>query len=153
MRTLIIILASVSVCFWSCQEVSEKAKETINKTGETVGRTGSEFFQGVSEGIDKGSECKLELSQELIHKGLEPGKFYVKDSLGKNNVISIYLIFANDIKEQVLLKVVDSKGLEYGRTTQEVSGKKNEARFFDFVLDKRTDIESKSTILLEVLTK
>ena len=37
----------------SCGKVREKAKETINKGGETVGKTATEFFEGISAGIDK----------------------------------------------------------------------------------------------------
>ena len=75
--------------------MKETTKEVINKSGETVGKATTEFAEGVTEGIDRSLDCELKLSEKLIGKGLQTGKFSIKnDSLGHtNNVLSLYVIF------------------------------------------------------------
>ena len=134
----------------SCSRVKEKAKETINRGGETVGKTATEFFEGISEGIDKTLQCEISVSQSLIDKGLKTGKFTIENAGGgRNNQLSIYLIFDKDLKSSVTAKAFDKNGLETGRTKMDIEGKADEANYFDFIFDKRTYIEVKSKIVLE----
>jgi hypothetical protein len=146
----IISILFVLTLLGSCVRVKEKAKETINKSGETVGKTATEFFDGVSEGIDKTLQCELSLSKSLIDKGLKTGKFTVENVAdGRNNQLTVYLIFDKDFKSSVIAKAFDRSGLEIGRAKIDVEGKTDEAGYFDFNFDKRTYIEAKSKIVLE----
>jgi hypothetical protein len=123
----------------------------INKGGETVGKTATEFFEGVSEGVDKTLQCELSLSQELQNKGIKTGKYSI-DNLpegGKNNLLILYLIFDKDFNSAITAKVFDKKGLEIGRATLNIENKAGNAGYYDFAVDKRTDIEVKSKIVLE----
>ena len=89
----IIFILSVSMLLVSCGRIREKAKETINKSGETVGKTATEFFEGVSEGIDRTLQCELSLSNSLIDSGVKTGKFVIDNAEGgRNNLLTIYLI-------------------------------------------------------------
>lgn len=135
----------------SCGKVKEKAKESINKGGETVGKTATEFFEGVSEGIDKTLQCEILLSQGLQDKGLKTGKFSIESDPngGRNNLLILYLIFNKDIKTSLTAKVFDKNGLEVGRANIEVTSDAGNASYYDFVFDKRTYIEVKSKITLE----
>ncbi|MDR0874042.1 MAG: hypothetical protein LBN27_11350 [Prevotellaceae bacterium] len=138
---LIFLLAAVS-----CGKV-------VNKGGETVGKTATEFFEGVSEGVDKTLQCELNLSQELQDKGVKTGKYSI-DKLpegGKNNLLILYLIFDKDFKSTVTAKVFDKKGLEIGRAKLDIESKAGNAGYYDFAFDKRTYIEVKSKIVLETL--
>ena len=149
MKPIISILA-VLVLIVSCGRIKEKAKETINKSGETVGKTATEFFEGFSEGIDKTLQCEVSLSQSLMDKGLKTGKFAIENAEGgSNNQLTIYLIFDKDFKSSVTAKAFDKNGLEIGRTKIDIEGKANEAGYFDFIFDKRSQIEVKSKIVLE----
>ena len=144
--TLIIFLLVIG----GCNGAKEKAKDAINKAGETVGQSTTEFAKGVSEGVDKSLGSEIELSPLLLSKGIKAGKCIITDSAdAHNNILSLYLIFDKDFKQQISVKINDSKGLEYGRLKQEVSGKAGEARFVDFIFDKRTNIESKSKFIIE----
>ena len=108
------------------------------------------FFKGVSEGIDKSLQCEISLSQSLTGKGLSTGKFTIENAGGgRNNQLTIYLIFDRDLKSSVTAKVFDKNGLEIGRAKIEVEGKADEAGYFDFIFDKRSYIEVKSKIVLE----
>ena len=134
----------------SCSNAKEKAKEAINKAGETVGQSTTEFAKGVSEGVDKSLGSEIQLSAALTDKGLQTGKCIITSSEGSDdNILSLYVIFNKEFKQQVSVKIKDAKGLEYGRLQQEISGKTGEAKFIDFVFDKRTNIESKSKFIIE----
>lgn len=151
MKPLIpLCLLFVLVCS-SCDRVKSKTKETINKGGETVGKTATEFFDGVSEGIDQTLKCELSISQELKDQGLNHGAFSIKndDEGGLNNVLSIYLIFNKDFKSSISIKAFNTKKLEIGRSKLLVEGKEDEAQYFDFIFDPKTSIESRSTLHIE----
>jgi len=147
----IILLMLVSILFTSCSLISDKTKEKINEGGETVGKTASEFIEGISEGVDKSLECEISLSQNLKDIGISSGKFYiVDDSLGgQNNVLTIYLIFEKDFSKEISVKVFDKVGLEMGRTKLLLDAKAQDAKYYDFKFDSRTNIEVKSKIVIE----
>lgn len=135
----------------ACNRVKEKTKQTINKGGETVGKTATEFFEGVSEGVDKTMQCNISLSDALINNGIKTGKFYIdSDTLGgSKNKLIIYLIFEKDFTGNINVKASDKNGLESGRTNLNINQKAGSATYFDFVFDKRTNIEQKSNIVFE----
>ena len=83
----IISILSVLMLFASCGRVKEKAKDAINKGGETVGKTATEFFEGISEGIDKSLQCEISLSKSLVDNGLRTGKFMIENA-GEVAIIS-----------------------------------------------------------------
>ena len=134
----------------ACDSLQKKTKETINKSGEVVGKSATEFIEGVSDGVDKTLQCELSLSQSLKDKGIKTGKFSIADTLGgKHNLLILYLIFDKDFDGTISAKVFDQDNLEMGRKALPVIDKSGEARYFDFVFDKRTYIESKSKIIIE----
>jgi hypothetical protein len=134
-----------------CLVACGRAKEKINNAGEKVGAGTTEFFQGVAEGVDKTNQCKLEVGGAFATSGVKPGKFMVQrpDSSTSNHMLTVYLVFEQDYRGPVTLKVFDEQGQEYGRLTENIAGNKGEANFFDFIFDKRTDIEMRSKIVME----
>ncbi len=149
MRITIIVLGLLTA-FAACDRVKQTARETINKTGETVGRTTTEFADGVSEGIDKTFQSELAISQALRQEGLRAGRFSIDGTdTTKNNVLTVYLIFDQHFDKDLVVKVVDRKGVEYGRVRQNIAGAPGEAKYVDFVFNKRTRIESKSKLMIE----
>ena len=135
----------------SCQRVKDKTQETINAGGEAVGKSATEFIEGVSEGIDKTLEAKIKLSPNLKAKGIDTGKYSISNNPqgGKDNLLTLYLIFNRDFNDIVFVKVFDKNGLETGRAKLEVAGKKGEANYFDFTFGKRVEIEYRSVIVVE----
>jgi len=149
-RTL--ILFSLIMCLtYSCERIKNKTQETINKGGEVVGETATEFFEGVSEGIDRTLECEILLSEALKEKGLATGKYSIESNNqgGENNQLTLYIIFNKDFKDSLFVKAFDKNGLEIGRTNMTIERKAGEAGYYDFVFDERTYIEVKSKILIE----
>jgi hypothetical protein len=138
-------------CLFSCNTVTEKTKEVINKGGETAGKTATEFIEGVSEGIDKTLQCELVLSEELKEKGIKLGKHTIEDdsSGGENNKLVVYLIFDKEFKSSIQMKAFDKTGLECGRNRVQLNERAGEARFIDVHFDRHTHLDVKSRILFE----
>jgi hypothetical protein len=145
------LFSLILICLlFACNRAKQKAKEAINKAGETVGKTVSEFADGVKEGVDQTFNCELILSNDLTAKGLKTGRFIIEsDSTANENKLTVYFIFDKDFKETVTAKVFDTKGSEYGRAKLMAEGKAGEAKYFTFLFDKRTDIETRSKIVVE----
>jgi hypothetical protein len=81
---------------------------------------------------------------------LQTGKIIINSTdSSTDNIVSAYLIFNGDISQPVTLKVFSDAGQEYGRVTQTVKGVKGEARYIDFIFDKRTNIDGKGKITFE----
>ncbi len=134
----------------SCNWAKDKAKGAVNKTGEVVAKTGSEFAQGLSNGVDKSFSNEVVVSGALKAAGLRTGKitYHGTDST-TDNIVTAYLIFDKDLDQHITIKVLNAEGVEYGRTTQPVKGGKGEANYWDFVFDRRTNIDGKGKLVVE----
>ncbi len=151
MKSFLKIFLISAILFTSCNRVTEKAKETINKGGEAVGETATEFFEGVSEGVEKTLECEIIISQDLKNKGIKTGSFSIenKTSGGENNLLTLYLIFEKDFSSTLTAKAFNKNELEIGRTKIDVKGLAGEAKYFDFEFDNRTYIGVRNKIIIE----
>lgn len=147
-KNFVSILTVLLVSLVACDTTKDKAKTAVNKTGEALGTGVTEFAKGLNEGLNNANEIHVELSDTLKKYGITMGKFKVEDS-SANNSLSIYLIFEQDVKRTVTVKLFDRNGVEYGRVKQLITAKKDDARFVDFVFDKRSVIERKSKFVLE----
>ena len=74
MKYFRLLLTITLILFLSCDRISNKAKEGINRGGEVVGESATEFFDGVSDGVDKTLDCEIIFSEELLNKGLKNHK-------------------------------------------------------------------------------
>lgn len=143
---IVLILAFTMSCNWTKQ----KSKETINKTGEVVAKAGSEFVNGVSKGVEKTFQNQVLISDQLTKQGLRTGKIIINSSDSTtDNILTAYLIFDNDIDQDVTIKVFSENGQEYGRVKEKIKGNKGEAKYIDFVFDKRTNIDGRGKITFE----
>ncbi|WP_296384272.1 hypothetical protein [Winogradskyella sp.] len=146
-------LIAISIIFLlisSCNRIANKTKEGINKGGEVVGETATEFFEGVSEGVDKTLECEILLSKKLKNSGLNTGAYDIESvNNGNNNKLTLYIIFNNDFNKTVMAKAYNKNKLEIGRARTTIIGKKGDAGYFNFEFDKRTDIGFRNRITIE----
>ena len=150
MKNVLIILVLITVTI-SCSRVKEKTKETINDSGELVGKTATEFFEGVSDGIEKTLATNILLSEDLKSKGISIGNSEITgDSLGNNNnQLVIYMIFEKVFNDTLILKAFDENNVEIGRSTKLIKGNIGDAEYFEFTFNERTVIESKSKITID----
>ena len=150
-----LLLASV-ISFAACNlgnKVSNLTEEVANKTatkaGEIIGGSTRSFADGVGEGLDKAGNSSLQLSEELSKKGIKLGGHKIENLSGNDNKLSVYFIFEQDFTGTVMVKVFNKQMQEVGRIKQELSGKKDDAGYIDFVFDERANIDPKYTITIE----
>jgi hypothetical protein len=147
MKYIILFLA---VAVTSCNWAKEKTKETVNKTGEAIGKAGSEFAQGVAKGVETTFSNEVKFSEQLTKLGLKSGKVTISSTdSARDNKLTVYLIFDNNIDQKITAKIFDENGQEYGRVRQQIKGEKGDAHYVDFIFDNRTNIDSKGTIQFE----
>jgi len=140
----------LTLLFLSCNWAKQKTKETVNKAGEVAAKTGSEFVDGVAKGVEKTFQHEIVISDELKKQGIETGKIIIRNTdSATDNLLSAYIIFDKDFNKNITIKVINDEGQEYGRATQNLQGKKGEAKYVDFLFDKRTNIESRGKLLFE----
>jgi hypothetical protein len=144
------IILFLTISFCSCNWAKEKTKDTVNKTGEVVAKAGSEFVDGVAKGVEKTFQNKVVLSNQLQKQGLKTGKIIINNSdSATDNILTTYLIFDENFEMKITVKLIAENGQEYGRISQKIKGIKDEAKYFDFVFDKRTNINGKGTVIFE----
>lgn len=142
------MLSAIVLCACS----SKKIKENINKTGDAAGQAIGEFTSGVTTGVKKVIDAHVEMNDSLKRQGITLGKVVVTEdsaSSGNENVLIIYMIFNKDFKGAITAKAFDNKNLEMGRTKLQVEGRKDDARYFEFHFDRRTDIDKDSRLTIE----
>ena len=146
----IIYLITVLVLMTSCNRAKDKAKDVIKGSGEIVGKSVSEFGKGITEGVEETFELKIETSEELKSNGIELGKIeFNSDSIGTDNLLSVYLIFNQPFNKSIQVKVFDHNNLEMGRSSITINADSGEANYYDFQFDKRTNIDTDSKIIME----
>jgi hypothetical protein len=128
----------------------QEAKEKINRAGDVAGETVGEFVSGVSSGVSKAFDVQVSLPSGLAEQGLAFGKVTVSsDTVGTDNLLTLYVIFEKSFKGTLTAKVFDDKQLEMGRSRVNLKGKAGEARFVEFHFDRRTNIDTNSKIVVE----
>jgi hypothetical protein len=149
MKHYLVVITGVLFVSLSCTRIKSTAKETLNKGGEVVGKSATEFVEGVTEGVERTLDCSVMISEELTNKGISTGKYFIDNDNGVNNKLTLYVISDKEFKGRLSVKVFDKAELECGRRYVDVSFNAGEARYIDFVFDKRTSIEVRSKITIE----
>lgn len=131
----------------SCNSAHQK----INDVGEKVGEATGEMVQKVTTGVENALELKVEFSDSLKKSNISRGKIILADSAGgRDNLVSIYLVYPIAFKGALSLKAFDSKGLEMGRASASVNAQKDDAAYVDFLFDRRTNIDYNSKLILDI---
>ena len=145
----VLILSACNLGSTIANTTEEVANKTATKAGEIIGGSTRSFADGVGEGLDKAGNSSLQLSEELSKKGIKLGGHKIENLSGNDNKLSVYFIFEQDFTGTVMVKVFNKQMQEVGRIKQELSGKKDDAGYIDFVFDERTNIDPKYTITIE----
>ncbi len=145
-----VLFVLIAVVFIACDKVKTSTKDAIDKTAETAGKVGSDIITKVGEGVEKSLQCEAVLSEQLKSTGLKTGKIiFAAQKDATDNILSMYFIFDKDFASTISVKAFDEKGLEYGRTSALVKGKKGTAGYVDFIFDKKVNLENKSKFIFE----
>lgn len=140
----------VCLFFASCNWAGDKAKTAIHKSGEAVASAGSEFADGVSNGVKKSFRNELKISEELKKAGLNAGTFNIRSANGgEDNVLSVYIIYEKDVSRDVRVRLVNTAGEEYGRMKQRITGKADDAGYVDFSFAPPTSVAGRGAIYFD----
>ena len=143
-----ICLICTLIMLSSCNSCSPSEK--INKGGEIVGNGVGEFVQGMSSGAQNSFEVNCILNKKLSSKGISKGKTVLSsDTVGTDNLLSVYLIFSQSFNGTLTAKAFDGKNNEMGRAAVTINAASGSASWHDFIFDKRTNIDYDSRIELE----
>lgn len=122
---------------------------SIKRTGEKAGEVVGEFVKGASSGVQRPFKVEVKLSEPLTRKGLTLGKILIaSDTLGVDNLVSIYCIFQENFQDTLVLKAFDNDGLETGRSKLPIAAKKDDAGYYDFPFDRRTNLDAADCYLV-----
>ncbi|MBL7765885.1 MAG: hypothetical protein JNJ58_07325 [Chitinophagaceae bacterium] len=144
------LIFSFCLVIASCNWAKQKTKETVNKTGEVVAKTGSEFADGVAKGVEKTFQHEVEVSAPLQQAGLRTGKISVHGTDSTtDNIVSAYFIFDKNFEQEIVARILNTEGQEYGRSRVKIKANQKDATYVDFIFDPRTEIERKGKIVFE----
>ncbi|MBT1685332.1 hypothetical protein [Dawidia soli] len=116
---------------------------SIKRTGEKAGEVVGEFVKGASSGVQRPFKVEVKLSDPLKQKGLTLGKILIaSDTLGVDNLVSVYCIFKENFQDTLVLKAFDNDGLETGRSRLPITAQKGGAGYYDFPFDRRTNLDA-----------
>lgn len=133
----------------ACGRVSEGTKSALNKGGELAGAAATEVVEGMTTGVEKTWNIDVQLSPDLQQRGLSLGKTMVEaDSAGKDNILVLYVIAAQDFSGPVTAVAIDKEGREYGRAVGELMLAANGAEYYTLHFQSRTDLERKTRVEL-----
>jgi hypothetical protein len=148
MMKKVIIISMLAAIFVSCS--SNSIKEKINRAGNIAGEATGEFVEGAADGVVKAFDVTIKIDEKLEAKGIQFGKSTVSnDSIGTDNLLVVYVIFNKDYQGKLIAKAFDGTSLEMGRSSCEIEGKKDEAKYIEVHFDKRTNLDSKNKITIE----
>ncbi|MDR2237201.1 MAG: hypothetical protein LBE92_13855 [Chryseobacterium sp.] len=150
------ILCIVLACFGVFRAITKTYSKIVNegdelfvkgaaKTGEITGKTVTAFGKSAYDGAGKVLRNKTVLSPQLQKKGIEAGKIVLEG----NNVLQVYVIFTDDFKGDMMIRVKDINNEEIGRSTKFIEGKIGQANYFSFTFNQLTDIQDQSTIFID----
>lgn len=145
---ILLLSALIAGLLFSCS--GNTVKDGINKAGDVAGQAAGEFVEGAAHGVEKSFELAPIIDPALQAKGIAIGSYDVtSDSVGSDNVLTLYVIFNQPYQGSLLAKVFDHKQLEMGRASTEVSATKGEAKYIDFKFDPHANIDSDTKVTLE----
>jgi hypothetical protein len=128
---------------------TDNGNEKLANASEKVGKSTANAVKGIKKGIEKVAQINIEVSESLKNRGVSTGKVKLDSKGGRHNMLNIYMIFDKNFNRNISLKVLDSDGVELGRTKTLVKGEAGEAQFVDFIFDKRTNIDRDNKVIME----
>lgn len=142
-------IGTALLLFSACGRVAEGTKNALNKGGEIAGTAATEVVEGMASGMEKTWSIDVQLSPDLKERGLSLGKTMVEaDSAGKDNILVLYVIAAQDFSGPVTAVAIDKEGREYGRAGSDLHLPANGADYYTLRFQGRTDLERKTRIEL-----
>lgn len=144
----VLILITIICLNLSCR--TDSGNEKLANASKNVGQSAAKVVSGLKTGIEKVTKINIELSENLKTRGLSLGKTKLDSKNGgRHNMLNVYVIFDKKINKNVVVKVYNNQNEEIGRTKSLIAGDAGEAKYIDFIFDKRTNIDRDYKIIME----
>ncbi len=165
MRKLLVLLCVLILA--SCKTKEEKMKEAEEEGHELVA-TKAKLIEGAGEALQKEGKSAIESATKGVGELVKGANSGITESLNVSSVVSeptfeanfedckaekkyssdtdkekkvnIYLIAKKDFKGKLMMKAFNEDKKEIGRSSIEVTIKKDEAKYVDFSFDERTHL-------------
>jgi hypothetical protein len=132
--------------------VGEALKGEGKTTADSVGEGVGEVIKGGNSGIDKSlNKVNVEIDKQLSDAGISLGRtsrLEKKNEKGQDGV-TLYFQFGKAYTGTVILRALDAKGSECGRTSVQVKGAADAAKYIDFYFDERTPLNVVTKYILK----
>jgi hypothetical protein len=118
--------------------LQEQGKEAAKSASKGIG----DVIKGINSGVSESINTSKVISEPAFNANFEEckaEKIYGADT-DKQKKVTIYLIAKKDFKGNLVLKAFDADKKEIGRSSLEVSIKKDDAKYVDFSFDERTHL-------------
>lgn len=118
----------------------KKDESLAKKTGNKVGEVLTDFTSGIGKGIDNQLLVDIELSPGLTEKGFTRTIAKI-NAFEVDKSVSVYLIASNAFSGKLMMKALDSRSREIGRSVEPVEFDADDAKYITFIFPKETDIQ------------
>jgi hypothetical protein len=143
-----IVFLATLIILNSCR--TDSGNERLAGASQKVGKSAATAVKGIKEGIENVTKINVELGEKLKNSGLSLGKTKLgSKGGGRHNLLNIYMIFDKKMNKNVTIKVYNRQNEEIGRSKTLVTADEGEAKFIDFLFDKRTNIDRDYKIIME----
>lgn len=148
MRNTVLLWAGMAL-LCSCDWAGRKSKEALNKGGELAGTAATEVIEGVTTGVERTWKVDVELSSELLERGLILGTTQVEsDAQGRDNRLILYLSTERGLVDTLSAIAYDKDGLEMGRTRLALDAAPNSGDHYTLQFQERTDLARKTRVFI-----
>jgi len=159
MRLFVLVPLLLLPCVVACKSREEKLKAAeeaarlaadtkaravkgVGESLQTEGKTGAESItkglgavvKGATKGFDAGvNEVKIAVAPSLGSKGIQSTRASLK-----NQTVAVYVIFDQSYQGTMVLRALDSKNAEIGRSVMQMNETAGSARYVEFPFDSNT---------------
>lgn len=110
-----------------------------SKTGEAVGEKITDFTKGVGKGIDQRMNVEVELAADVTALGLTHTIAKSLSLSTDKKGISVYFIATKPVATTLVVRALNDKGVEIGRSRKKVELGKDDAAYVTFEFDGQMD--------------
>ena len=117
----------------------KKGDSLADKAGESIGRQVTDFTKGVGRGIDQQMTVEVSLRPEVQALGLTNT---IAKSLGldlSKKGISVYFIASQTVSTTLVVRALNTDGLEIGRAKKQVTMQRDDASYVTFEFESDMD--------------
>jgi hypothetical protein len=129
MYTRLVLAIALALFLTGCKKNDDSIPK---KVGSGVGGAVTDFVSGVGAGVDEKNLVNVELTQDLLDKGVSSTiAKEIEIEQGKKG-ITVYFLSRDPVEVKLLTKALDKEGLEIGRGSADFKAEKGDGKYVSF---------------------